>query len=196
MSATEKSTTGAPNNTTGQAETAVVPDNKEVAGDPGAAAASASAAAESVPNGGAKVDAKPDQTTTKPEEQQSRPPPAPIQQLWLIAKAHGHPEIWGVQLADPETHVPSQIVFQKFLNAYDGDLAKSKETLSQTLDWRKESRPLDLLDKGHKKAKFEGLGYVTSYGNEKGEPEEKEIFTWNIYGAVKDMTVTFGDRDE
>lgn len=195
MSADEKPTTAAPNNASGQAETAVVPENKEVASDPGPAAAVASAASKPSPTGDAATDAKPDQTTSNTEEP-SKPPPAPIQQLWLIAKAHDYPEIWGVQLADPDTHVPSQIVFQKFLNAYDGDITKAKDTLTKTLDWRKQTRPLDLLDKGHKKAKFEGLGYVTSYGNEQGEPEEKEVFTWNIYGAVENMDATFGDLDE
>lgn len=187
MSADEKPTTAAPNNTTGQAETAVVPDDTELASEPGPAAATAAAATETVANGDAGPAAKSDETS---------PPPAPIQQLWLIAKAHDHPEIWGVQLADPETHIPSQIVFQKFLNAYDGDLTKAKDTLTKTLDWRKETRPLDLLDKGHKKAKFEGLGYVTDYGTGGDHPEAREVFTWNIYGAVSDMDNTFGDLNE
>jgi phosphatidylinositol transfer protein SFH5 len=194
MSADEKPTTAAPNNTTGQAETAVVPENKEIASEPGPTAATASAAAEIAPNGDAAAAAKLDNATTTAD--QSQPPPAPIQQLWLIAKSHDHNEIWGVQLADPETHVPSQIVFQKFLNAYDGDLAKAKDTLTNTLDWRKETRPLDLLDKGHKKAKFEGLGYVTEYGTSGEDPEAREVFTWNIYGGVTDINNTFGELDE
>ncbi|ETN40355.1 uncharacterized protein HMPREF1541_04632 [Cyphellophora europaea CBS 101466] len=196
MSAGEKPTTGAPNSTTGQAETAVVPENKEVASEPGPAAAVAVAAtAQPSANGDTTPAAKPDETAAATETE-SKPPAAPIQQLWLLAKAHEYPEIWGVQLADPETHVPSQVVFQKFLNAYDGDLAKAKETLTKTLDWRKETKPLDLLSKAHAKGKFDGLGYVTSYGSETGEPESKEVFTWNIYGGVEDINNTFGDLPE
>jgi phosphatidylinositol transfer protein SFH5 len=176
MSSDEKPTTAAPNNVSGPAETAIVADSKETASEPPATTAA---------------------TTTTTETSDSRPPPAPIQQLWLIAKAHDHKEIWGVTLADPETHVPSQIVFQKFLNAYDGDLEKSKDTLSKTLDWRKSTKPLELLSKAHAKAKFDGLGYVTTYGTAfPDSPEGKEVFTWNIYGGAKDINETFGDLPE
>ena len=117
----------------------------------------------------------------------------PIQQLWSSAKSHGHPEIWGVQLADPETHVPSQIVLQKYLNANDGEVTKAKEQLIKTLDWRKESQPLELLQKRYSPHKFDGLGYVTTYGSsDPREPTSQEVFTWNIYGIVKDMDSTFG----
>ena len=117
-----------------------------------------------------------------------------IQQLWSSAKSHGHSEIWGVQLADPETHLPSQVVLQKYLNANDGDVTKAREQLIKTLDWRKENKPLDLLQKGYDSHKFDGLGYVTSYGtSDTTDPESKEVFTWNIYGIVKDMDSTFGN---
>lgn len=195
-----RATTAAPNNTTGQAETAIVPETKGATSDPGTAAAAATVAAsgtsETPANGNAAKDAKPSETAP-PAEEQSKAPPAPIQRLWSIAKAHDHPEIWGVQLADPNTHVPSQIVFQKFLNAYDGDLDQAKETLIKTLHWRQQTKPLDLLTKAHQSGKFDGLGYVTSYGpGTAGEPESKEVFTWNIYGGVSDINKTFGDLQE
>jgi hypothetical protein len=114
-----------------------------------------------------------------------------------LAKAHGHGEIWGVELADPEDHVPSQIVLQKYLNANDGDLGKAREQLKKTLDWRREYRPLEALEKKHPGKKFEGLGFVTKYGTgEGGDPEGKEVFTWNVYGIVKDPGTTFGDLKE
>ncbi|KPI41761.1 Phosphatidylinositol transfer protein SFH5 [Cyphellophora attinorum] len=120
-----------------------------------------------------------------------------IDELWQIAHAHAHDEIWGVQLADPKTHVPSQIVFQKFINAYDGDLTQAKDKLKRTLDWRQENKPLDLLKKPHSASKFDGLGYVTSYGSAlPGESDGREVFTWNIYGGVKDIRATFGDLKE
>ncbi len=55
-------------------------------------------------------------------------------------------------------------------------------------------KPLEMLEKKHPAKKFEGLGFVTSYGrSEGGEPEAKEVFTWNVYGIVKDHSITFGD---
>ncbi|KAL2016214.1 hypothetical protein VTK56DRAFT_4071 [Thermocarpiscus australiensis] len=123
--------------------------------------------------------------------------PTPLAQLWSLAEASGHPEIWGVTLADPDSHVPTQIVLQKFLNANDGDLEKAKNQLTETLNWRAKNRPLELVKKTFSKAKFEGLGYVTVYVQEGStEPDGKEVFTWNIYGAVKDMDQTFGDLAE
>lgn len=131
-------------------------------------------------------------TTSSPDE-----PVVRLQELWATAKAHEHPEIWGVTLADPSTHVPSQIVLQKFLNANDGDVANARDQLSKTLDWRKKMQPLELIKQSFSKEKFGGLGYVTVHSTEGGgEGTAKEIFTWNVYGNVKSIDVTFGDLDE
>ncbi|KAI2638396.1 CRAL-TRIO domain-containing protein [Xylaria nigripes] len=124
----------------------------------------------------------------------------PLQELWATAKTHGHSEIWGVTLADPSTHVPSQIVLQKYLNANDGDVTRAKDQLIKTLDWRKQMQPLDLIKQSFSREKFGGLGYITTYfqdGKEKNEdPRAREIFTWNIYGIVKSIEVTFGSLDD
>ncbi|KAJ9647524.1 Non-classical phosphatidylinositol transfer protein (PITP) [Knufia peltigerae] len=120
----------------------------------------------------------------------------PIQELWALAQSIGHPEVWGVTLADPETHVPTQVVLQKYLNANDGDLTKAKDQLTKTLEWRAKMKPLELMKKKFDRAKFEGLGYVTTFGPEGAEPEAKEIFTWNIYGSVKNIEQTFGNLEE
>ncbi|KAK3384863.1 CRAL-TRIO domain-containing protein [Podospora didyma] len=122
----------------------------------------------------------------------------PIAQLWEIAKAAAHTEVWGVTLADPTTHIPSQIVLQKYLNANDGDVAKATDQLTKTLEWRAKTKPLELAKKVHKKAKFDGLGYVTAYADEETtEPEGKEVFTWNVYGvAAKTLDETFGSLEE
>ena len=101
-------------------------------------------------------------------------------------------KIWGVTLADPESHVPSQIVLQKYLNANDGDLVKASEQLVKTLEWRAKTKPLELLEKKYSKSKFDGLGYVTAYA----DGEEKEIFTWNVYGSTKSIDDTFGNLQE
>ncbi|KAI8945557.1 CRAL-TRIO domain-containing protein [Xylaria longipes] len=124
-------------------------------------------------------------------------PTTPLQDLWTTAKAHEHPEIWGVTLADPSTHIPSQIVLQKYLNANDGDIVKAKDQLTKTLDWRKKTQPLELIKQTFSKEKFGGLGYVTVHATEGGGKEKaNEIFTWNVYGNVKSIDVTFGDLDE
>lgn len=177
MTTDEKPTTAAPNNTTGQTESVVVPEKTD----------------QPVSNTVADTATKPrDTPVEKPAEKQK-----PIEELWQIVTSQSHPEIWGVVLADPAAHVPSQIVLQKFLNAYDGDLTKAKETLTNTLKWRHENKPLELLKHAHAKAKFDGLGYVTIYGTASaGQPEGKEVFTWNIYGGVKDINETFGDLSE
>lgn len=122
---------------------------------------------------------------------------SPITQLWALAKANGHPEIWGVTLADPETHVPTRIVLQKYLNANDGDLVKAKDQLTKTLEWRAKTKPLELVKKAFSKTKFDGLGYVTKYVQEGStDPEGKEVFTWNIYGGANSIDDTFGNLEE
>ena len=118
-----------------------------------------------------------------------------IQALWAYAQAHDHKEVWGVTLADPATHVPSQIILQKYLNANDRDLARAKEQLKSTLDWRAKNNPSELIKKKYSSDKFAGLGYITSYPGEGATPDSKEVFTWNIYGGVKDIQKSFGDLE-
>ncbi|KAK3690163.1 CRAL-TRIO domain-containing protein [Podospora appendiculata] len=162
----------------GAAVAAAAPEKVEAPAP--AAAASAAAAPSSVPDA--------------PE---AAPEPTPIAQLWSAAKAAGHPEIWGVELADPATHIPSQIVFQKYLNANDGDLPKAIDQLTKTLEWRAKTKPLEVVNRAHDKAKFEGLGFITTYADlASADPDAKEIFTWNIYGATKSIDKTFESLDE
>lgn len=121
----------------------------------------------------------------------------PIEELWSLAQSKGHPEIWGVTLADPATHVPTQVILQKYLNANDGDLVKAKDQLTKTLEWRAKMKPLDLINKKFNRSKFAGLGYVTTFGApDAADPELKEVFTWNIYGSVKNVDETFGNLAE
>ncbi|KAG7120747.1 Phosphatidylinositol transfer protein SFH5 like [Verticillium longisporum] len=142
------------------------------------------------------VEAKKDEAAEPAPAEVAAPKASPIQQLWAAAKAHSHSEIWGVTLADPESHVPSQIVFQKYLNANDGDVPKAVDQLTKTLTWRAQAKPLELVTKAFSKDKFAGLGYVTSYGDA-ADQQKREVFTWNIYGAAaKRMSETFGNLDE
>ncbi|GAW11370.1 hypothetical protein ANO14919_007140 [Xylariales sp. No.14919] len=134
---------------------------------------------------------------SQPQPPQPDEPITPLQELWATAQAHEHPEIWGVTLADPSTHVPSQIVLQKYLNANDGDIVKAKDQLTKTLDWRKKTQPLELIKQTFSKEKFGGLGYVTTHTVEGDEADKpREIFTWNVYGNVKSIDVTFGNLEE
>lgn len=140
------------------------------------------------------------EVSTPPPEEPKEPKITPIQALWAAAQENEHPEIWGVTLADPDTHVPSQIVFQKYLNANDGHLDKAKDQLLKTLQWRAKTKPLELLKQEFDSAKFSSLGYVTSYTvgetYDPAVPESKEVFTWNVYGNVSSMEKTFGNLQE
>ncbi|KAL2268283.1 hypothetical protein VTJ83DRAFT_3129 [Remersonia thermophila] len=164
----------------------------------GADEPSASAAAATAPEEVKKDDDPQDRPQEQTGDRSKETADAtPIAQLWALAKAHGHPEIWGVTLSDPDDHVPTRIILQKYLNANDADLAKAKDQLSKTLEWRAKAKPLDLVKKVFSRAKFDGLGYVTKYVQEgSAEPEAKEVFTWNIYGATKSIEDTFGNLDE
>ncbi|KIM99531.1 hypothetical protein OIDMADRAFT_200587 [Oidiodendron maius Zn] len=102
--------------------------------------------------------------------------------------------MWGVELSD-ESHVPSTIVLEKFLRANNKDVAKAKSQLTSALKWRKRVQPAKLLEETEfDPVKFGGLGYVTIYP--KSDKHEKEILTWNIYGAAKNVKATFGNVDE
>lgn len=104
-----------------------------------------------------------------------------------------HSEMWGVKLEET-TNVPTTIILQKFLRANNDDVAKAKTQLLEALQWRKKMDPLKLLaEVEHNKEKFGDLGYVTVY-NATGT--QKEVITWNIYGAVKDIKGTFDNVEE
>ncbi|KXG49862.1 uncharacterized protein PGRI_058300 [Penicillium griseofulvum] len=104
----------------------------------------------------------------------------------------GHPEMWGVTLKDSDD-IPTVNVLIKFLRANEGNVKAAEAQLSKALQWRKDVNPLALAESAkYSAAKFGGLGYLTTY-EENGRPL---VFTWNIYGAVKDIGVTFANTDE
>lgn len=101
-----------------------------------------------------------------------------------ILKEIDHDEVWGVKLVTPaSSHVPTQIVIQKFLNANDGDLTKAIDQFKGALKFRKEKKPLELINKTFKADKFGDLGAVTVYPVK--DSSVPEVFTWNLYGNVK-----------
>lgn len=112
--------------------------------------------------------------------------------LSVVLEKAGHSEMWGVPLKDRED-VPTVNVLIKFLRANEGNLQAAEDQLTKALEWRKEMKPLELVESGRYSAsKYGGLGYLTTYEQD-GRPL---VFTWNIYGAVKDVNVTFADPDE
>lgn len=109
----------------------------------------------------------------------------------IITKV-GYSEMWGVPLKD-SADIPTVNVLIKFLRANDGNLSAAEEQLRKALEWRKNTKPLELIESGkYSAAKYAGLGYLTTYEQD-GRPL---VFSWNIYGAVKNMSATFGDSDE
>jgi hypothetical protein len=136
-----------------------------------------------------------EKAATKPAAATNAPPAKPLTKLFAeldaIKKEADYGEMWGVELSNEE-HVPSAIVLEKFLRANNKDVTKAKVQLTEALKWRKKIQPAKLLeDTEFDSAKYGGLGYVTVYP--KTDKHEKEILTWNIYGAVKDIKATFGN---
>jgi phosphatidylinositol transfer protein SFH5 len=113
--------------------------------------------------------------------------------LPAILEKTGHSEMWGVPLKDSDD-VPTVNVLIKFLRANEGNVKLAEEQLTKALEWRKEINPVELAKSATFSAKkFGGLGYITSYI----DPTFGEtVFTWNLYGSVKDLSNTFGDLDE
>lgn len=144
-----------------------------------------------------------DDTTDKKEEPQVPAQPEYLtkipglskffESLPEILKKTGHPEMWGVPLKD-SNDIPTVNVLIKFLRANEGNVKQAEEQLTKALEWRKEINPVEIAKNAKFSAKkFEGLGYITSYL----DPTYGEtVFTWNIYGGVKDLHNTFGDLDE
>lgn len=109
----------------------------------------------------------------------------------VISKA-SYGEMWGVILKGSDD-IPTANVLIKFLRANDGNLDAAEDQLLKALDWRRNTNPLGLVEFGrHSASKYGGLGYLTSYLHD----SRPLVFTWNIYGAVKDVKATFGDLDE
>ncbi|KAJ5795003.1 hypothetical protein N7457_001602 [Penicillium paradoxum] len=104
----------------------------------------------------------------------------------------GHNEMWGITLKDSDD-IPTVNVLIKFLRANEGNAKAAESQLTKALQWRKDVNPLGLVESAkYSAAKYGGLGYLTTY-EENGRPL---VFTWNIYGAVKDITATFSNTDE
>ncbi|KAF7544429.1 hypothetical protein G7Z17_g9953 [Cylindrodendrum hubeiense] len=143
---------------------------------------------------------KPDEKPAEKPAEASEPAPAPVEtpviklnaRLADIIATASHSEMWGVQLSNIE-HVPTKVVLQKFLRANNDDVAAAEKQLISALEWRKKMQPGSLVTETFDKNKFNDLGFITVHKDEAGK---ETIITWNVYGAVKDNKVTFGNVEE
>ncbi|WOO79391.1 Phosphatidylinositol transfer protein SFH5 [Vanrija pseudolonga] len=124
-------------------------------------------------------------------------PDTPIAALFArlpaILSAAEHPHIWGVTLSAAEPAAFSTLlVLQKYLRSVANDVDQAAAALEKTLRWRKEFGLDAGADPREYGADFDGLGYVTTVGVGAGT---REVVTWNVYGAVKSLSATFGDLD-
>jgi len=115
-------------------------------------------------------------------------------QLPSIVSEAGYSEVYGITL-EPPSSFHSKLIMQKFLRASANDLAKAKEQLLATLKWRKEFQPLKTKEGVYTQKRFDGLGFVTILEGVPESPNNKDVATFNIYGAVKDPKATFEDLD-
>lgn len=106
----------------------------------------------------------------------------------LIQKAQ-YSELYGYNL---ETLVESQEgkiirerLLRKFLQGNNYDIEPAKNQLLKTLKWRKSFRPLDAAFKEVHSKELAKVGFVTSH--------DGKVTTWNLYGAIKDRQLVFGD---
>ncbi|KAI9699532.1 MAG: Non-classical phosphatidylinositol transfer protein (PITP) [Bogoriella megaspora] len=103
-------------------------------------------------------------------------------------------EVYGIKL-DLSGEFHNKLILQKFLRANANSIENAKKQLLETLKWRKMFQPLKCVEEVHSRTRFEGLGYVTELEDIPNSPNEKDVVTFNIYGAVKDHKLTFGDLD-
>ncbi|TKA76464.1 hypothetical protein B0A49_02228 [Cryomyces minteri] len=106
-------------------------------------------------------------------------------------------EVYGIELSCSASDAPFQtkLVLQKFLRANSDDVPQARAQLLETLKWRKSYQPLLARDEVHSQARFRGLGYVMGLSNVPDSVNTEDVATFNIYGAVKDTKLTFGDID-
>ena len=119
-----------------------------------------------------------------------------IARLPAVLESADYSEVYGVDMSNP-TSGHTKNILQKFLRANANDVVKAEEQLLATLKWRKEFQPLKALDEEeHSRSRFGGLGFVTTLKSVPGfDADAAQVVTWNVYGAVKDNKVTFGDVD-
>ncbi|KAF2645075.1 CRAL/TRIO domain-containing protein [Massarina eburnea CBS 473.64] len=165
------------------------------------ATAAADAAAPVADTTGPSEDAKPAESTPNTEGGLVWPDTAadhPLTQFFdlfeSLVEESGHDEVFGVKLAK-SAPFHTKLILQKFLRANQNDLEKAKQQLLETLKWRKEFDPLKAAGETFPKDKFDGLGYIVEVEGVPKSKADRDVITFNVYGAVKDNKKTFGDLE-
>ena len=148
-----------------------------------------------------KPSASPEASTVTPTQGPIWPETAPDHPLTkfydafedLVTSA-SHNEVYGIELTKAKPF-HTKLILQKLLRANQNDVEKAKTQLLETLKWRRQFDPIKAASETYDKAKFDGLGYVLEVEGVPESPNDKDIVTFNIYGAVKDNKATFGDLD-
>ncbi|KAF2086648.1 CRAL/TRIO domain-containing protein [Saccharata proteae CBS 121410] len=112
-----------------------------------------------------------------------------------VKEADGYNEVYGIILNPENPDFHTKLICQKFLRANHNFADKAREQLVDTLKWRKEFQPLKVKDEVFSREKFEGLGFVVELEGVGWTANKKDVVTFNVYGAVKDNKMTFGDGD-
>ena len=116
----------------------------------------------------------------------------------------GYDEMYGITLQPgPPFPFTTTLILQKFLRANANDVWLAAKQLRDTLIWRKQFQPLRSAEEEvFDLERFGGLGYMTLVDGKKKKKEEEEegglgqvVVTWNVYSAIKDRKLTFGDLD-
>lgn len=131
---------------------------------------------------------------TWPSLPESHPLTTFAEKLPSLLSEAAHSEVYGIDLATASPF-HRNLILQKFLRANANDVSKASAQLLSTLKWRKSFNPSALVDETFSAKRFGGLGYVTTLENVPGSENERDVVTFNIYGAVKDNRATFGDLD-
>lgn len=174
-------------------QTAAEPASAPVKNEDPAKDAAAAPAATTEPEATKTEATKPEPKVEKPAYLTKNPALSELfDRLPTILGNVGHSEMWGITLKESDD-IPTVNVLIKFLRANEGNAKAAESQLTKALQWRKEVNPSALAESAkYSAAKYGGLGYLTTY-EEDGRPL---VFTWNIYGAVKDIATTFSNTDE
>lgn len=115
-----------------------------------------------------------------------------------LIKAAEHSELYGYDLNalnDDDGKIIKERLLRKFLQANGYEIGAAKQQFLKTLKWRKTFKPLDAAYKETHSEILDKVGVVT-----KQVVTEKEnqtlVTTWNLYGAVADRQLIFGDLDK
>jgi len=112
-----------------------------------------------------------------------------------ITKEADYSEVYGIELSPENNPFHTKLILQKFLRANADDFTKARAQLLATLKWRKEFQPLKAMAETFSADRFKGLGYIVTLDKVPESTNERDVVTFNIYGAVKDIKNTFGDID-